>query len=121
MECVVLKSTRYNRTFAGMDVYWPEVEKHLKKRGVETLSEPVGADLSVVLSGMFENPSILKGKKVMAFKPQEWFPGVPPPMGWNMYREMLGFYYDDFIDMSGLNPKKAAKRIIEYMDEARKS
>ena len=119
MDCVILKCTRYNRTYAGMDEYWPQVVEHLKKRDFETLSEPVQADLSIVLSGMYENPTAIKGRKAMAFKPQEWFPGVPPPMGWNMYKELLGFYYDDFIDMSGLSPKKAAKRIIEYIDETK--
>jgi hypothetical protein len=117
MECVILKCSRYNRTFGKLDEYWPETINHLQKRKFETLSEPVDADVSIVLSGMFENPSIVKGKKIMAFKPQEWFPGVPPPMGWNLYREMLGFYYDGFIDLSGLSPRKSAKRIIEYIDE----
>jgi hypothetical protein len=68
-----------------------------------------------------ENPTIVKGRKVLAFKPQDWFPNINPPKGWMLYEPVLRYYYDDFIDLSGLSPKKAAKRIIEYIDEAKES
>jgi hypothetical protein len=93
----------------------------LEKRRFKVEDTPRDADLSIVLSGLMENPTIVKGRRVLAFKPQDWFPSINPPKGWMLYEPMLKYYYDDFIDLSGLSPKKAAKRIIEYIDEAKES
>jgi hypothetical protein len=93
----------------------------LEKRKFKVEDTPRDADLSIVLSGLMENPTIVKGRRVLAFKPQDWFPSINPPKGWMLYEPMLKYYYDDFIDLSGLSPKKAAKRIIEYIDEAKES
>jgi hypothetical protein len=93
----------------------------LEKRRFKVEDTPRDADLSIVLSGLMENPTIVKGRRVLAFKPQDWFPSINPAKGWMLYEPMLKYYYDDFIDLSGLSPKKAAKRIIEYIDEAKES
>jgi hypothetical protein len=96
---------------------WKEVIDHLERRGQKCYEEPQDVDVSIVLSGVFENPAILKGRKVLAFKPQDWVSHIPPPKGWMLYKNVLQLYYHDFIDLSGLSPKKSAKRIIEYIDE----
>lgn len=100
---------------------WKETIEHLERRKRTVYTEPVEADLSIVLSGLLENPAIVRGKRVLAFKPQEWMPEIPPPKGWMLYYPILQKYYDDFIDLSGLNPRKSAKRIIEYINGIDKS
>ncbi len=121
MEIVVLKSTRYPKMPDGRQNWWEEVMDHLKRRKTKCYCEPQEADVSIVLSGMFENPALVSGKKVLAFRPQEWVPSIPPPKGWMLYSGVLAKYYDDFIDLSGLTPRKSAKRIIEYIDEVKES
>jgi hypothetical protein len=100
---------------------WGEITDHLNRRKHKVYDSPRDADVSIVLSGMMENPAIIKGRKVLAFKPQEWILNVPPPKGWMLYKPILELYYDDMIDLSGLNAKKSAKRIIEYIDEIKES
>ena len=70
-------------------------------------TEPVDCDVSVVLGGRLENPLALKGKKVLAFKKDEW-----RMVKWDMvFRMILEEYYDDFIDTTGLNPEGTLRRI----------
>jgi hypothetical protein len=74
--------------------------------GVKT--DPVDCDISVVLGGRLENPLVLKGKKVLAFKKDEW-----RMLGWDtVYADILREYYDHFIDTTGLNPE-GTLRLIE--------
>jgi hypothetical protein len=101
---------------------WDEIVKHLEKRRVPVLRNPsADADVTIVLGGLFENPAMIKGKRVLAVKPTDWFSSVPPPKGWFLYRDMLKAYYEDFIDLSGLNPKRSAQRIKEYIGEIKES
>jgi hypothetical protein len=118
MDIAILKSKRYPPKGQGGDrCNWKQIIEHLEKRKFEVCNEPRDTDVSIVLSGLMENPAVLKGRKVLAFKPQDWMPEIPPPKGWMLYEKVMRLYYDEFIDLSGLNPKKSAKRIIEYINE----
>ena len=115
MDVAIHKNSRHGHDLSRRN--WKEIMDHLERRGQKCHEKPQDVDVSIVLSGVFENPVILKGRKVLAFKPQDWLPSIPPPKGWMLYKNVLQLYYHDFIDLSGLNPRKSAKRIIEYIDE----
>jgi hypothetical protein len=121
MEVVILKSKRYHDFKFNLKPFWQNLEEQLENRKHIIHRKPREADVSIVLSGLYENPVLVKGKRVLAFKAQEWIAGVAPPHGWRLYEPVLKEYYDDFIDLAGLDSKKSAKRIIEYIDETKKS
>ena len=114
MGSVVLKDSRYHPEYKS---FWRDTEDCLFHFKIEVLRGPIDADMSIVLSGLFENPAMPKGKKVLAFKSQEWISCASPPQGWKFYESLLQHYYDDFIDLSSLDPKQSAQRIINYMKE----
>ena len=114
---MILKSKRYHDFKNNLKPFWLNLEEHLKKRKHEVHRDPQEADVSIVLSGLFENPMVVKGRKVLAFKAQEWLGAITPPHGWRLYEPVLKMVYDDFIDLAGLDSKKSAKRIIEYINE----
>jgi hypothetical protein len=71
-------------------------------------TDPVDCDISVVLGGTLENPLPLRGKKVLAFKKDEW-----RMVKWDMvFGDILEEYYDHLIDTTGLNPE-GTLRLIE--------
>lgn len=120
MEIAIFKSSRYPRDSQGGDRGgWKHIITALNKRKFDVSDSPRDVDVSIVLSGLMENPALVKGRRVLAFKPQDWMPEIPPPKGWMLYESTMAQYYDEFIDLSGLNAKKSAKKIIEYINEAK--
>ncbi len=94
--------------------YWKYVADFLSK-SVPVDSDIAPADVSIVLSGRFINPLILNGKKVLAFDAMEWLHNVPLPIGFDAYRVVLEEYYDDFIDLTGLNVQDRVDKILTYI------
>jgi hypothetical protein len=81
-------------------------------------------EMTVVLSGQFENPMLIHGKRVLFFNKHEWFPCVKDKdNAWDtMYRDIVKHYYDDMIDITGIHPRAAAQRVMDYIDaEERKT
>ena len=73
--------------------------------------EVMPADVSVVVSGLYENPSQLTGKKVLAFDATEWFPKMPVPKGFNLFAPVLKHYYDEVLNLSHMDVEQKAKAI----------
>ena len=95
--------------------FWQHVAQFIRDKGYPVDTDKSEADVSIVLSGRFENPLIFKGKKVMAYDAMEWLRNVPLPWGFNAYKEILEEYYDDFIDLTNLNVEERVEKIIEYI------
>ena len=87
----------------------------VSKRGVPVLVHPVESDVSVVISGHYENPCMLWGKKVLAFDATEWFTKMPVPKGFQMFQPILEHYYDEFINLSNLDIEEKADAIVKYV------
>lgn len=88
--------------------YWSEVYDLCAAKGITLYREPKDCDVSLVLGGRMTNPLPLKGRKVLAFKKDEW-----RMVKWDMiYAGILEEYYDHFIDTTGLNPE-GTLRLIE--------
>lgn len=91
---------------------WLPLIEALEKRGHRTYKEAEPCDVSIALSGQFENPLALHGKRVLAYVPQEW---KPEYYGWRFFARILEHYYHDFIDLTGTDIYEAANRIEEYI------
>lgn len=95
--------------------FWQHVAGFIRDAGYTVDKDKSDADVSIVLSGRFENPLIFKGKKVMAYDAMEWLRNVPIPWGFESYKVILDEYYDDFIDLTNLNVQERADKVIEYI------
>lgn len=79
---------------------WTEVYDVLTEKNIPLHTKPVECDISVILGGTLVNPIPLKGKKVLAFKEDEW-----RMVKWKqVYKLILEEYYDYFIDTTHLSP-----------------
>lgn len=85
---------------------------HLRSRGHDCSFSPKDADLSVVLSGKFENPLCVKGKRVLVFNVNDW---PPPPYGWYIYGPIIKEYYHDTLDVTGTTLNQAMEKIERYI------
>lgn len=95
--------------------------KELRKKNLEVFDTPTNADISIVISGYYENPAILKGRKVLVVDVTEWFKGLPAPNGFKLAQPVLEEYYDDFLNLSGMKPGEKAIEIKKYIDEVNQS
>jgi hypothetical protein len=121
MEVVVTRSIR-GKTDDPDEKYayfWEGVVSEIEAANVTFVREPVTADVTIVLGGKWENPAILHGKKVLVFTPAEWMMGkLAPPKGWKLIEPVLEAYYDEFISIIGESPKRAAKKVLAYIESA---
>jgi len=83
----------------------------LRLAGLKVYQEPRDVDVSIVLSGKYENPSLLKGRKIIAFDAVEWLKFITPPYGWDNYKIVLEEYYDDFLNLTGMEPAQRVKAV----------
>jgi hypothetical protein len=94
---------------------WNKIGKALTDKGVDVCTGKATADVSIVLSGHGTNTLCLTGKKVLVYSTYEWMRGVQPPLGFDLFKPVLDEYYDDFINLTGIEMKDAADKIIKYI------
>ena len=86
---------------------WHDVYKRVILKGYSIHTEPIECDVSVVLNGKFVNPLPLHGKKVLLYRMKDW-----QPMKWiEMFAPILEEYYDDMIDITGMDVGKLIEKI----------
>ena len=78
--------------------FWSELIEYLEVKGHDILDHPEKCDVSIVLSGRFENPNCFYGKKILLFNRQEWTGGLD-----YFFHRILEKYYDDIIDVTKRN------------------
>jgi hypothetical protein len=93
--------------------FWNKIYELLEEKNIPIHTEPKDCDISVVLGGPLVNPLPLKGKKVLAFKSDEW-----KVVKWEVvYEPILQEYYDHMINTTGLNPEETLRSIEEECQE----
>lgn len=104
---------------------WQGVINILKKENITVLNEVEETDVSIVLSGPFENPVILKGKKILLYDCEDWMEGekkIPPRRKFNFFRQyILDEYYDEFVDCTDMTDEEKAKEVIRVKNEVERS
>ena len=93
-----------------------DVVHAVSSRGVPVYVHPIEADVSVVISGVFENPAMLWGKRIIAFDATEWFTGMPVPKGWTMVAGVIEKYYDDGLNLTHMDVEEKADAIVKYVE-----
>ena len=94
LQTIVFKAQR------GCDI-WTVLIKRIQKQGHKVLDCPEKCDVSIVLSGKFENPSCFYGKRVLLFHSAEWGDFS------DFFHKILTRYYDKVIDITDFNFKDA--------------
>ena len=91
------------------DLWEPIFDALIERGNVIHVSDPVECDVSVVLNGKVENPVPLSGKKVLVFDKRKW-----SEMKWKaIFQNILEEYYDDMIDIDGMN----LAEVVECIEE----
>jgi len=93
---------------------WKGVINGLRLAGLKVYKEPQEAEISLVLSGKHENPTLLKGHKVIAFDAEEWIKFMAPPQGWIAYKKVLDEYYDEFLNLTGMSDAEKVQAVKAY-------
>ena len=99
---------------------WKEVVILLKEGGIDVLSKPEKADVSIVLSGTWENPGVLEGKRILMYSIGDWMekePEIVRKYKFELWRPVLEEYYDELISLTGMDNKTKAARIIKKINE----
>ena len=99
----------------GENLEWRRVGHLLKENGFDVRNTKADADVSVVLGGRGINTLALTGKKVLVYGAGEWLRGVPIPRGFNLFKPVLEEYYDDFLDVTGMEIHAVVDKIIKYI------
>lgn len=90
LQKTVFKSQR------GIDSWLPLI-KYIEKNGHKVFDHPEECDISVVLSGKFENPNCFYGERILLFHNDEW-------KGFHcFFYKILTRYYDKIIDVTKYN------------------
>ncbi len=92
-----------------------ELATSLLSKNIYISKKPENCDVSIVLYGLYENPTCLFGKKVLAHDKLMFFSHMGKEYGWNMFRPILEEYYDYFIDLTGLSVQEQANKIERYI------
>lgn len=90
-------------------IKWTKLIEILKETEGEVYFRPEPADISIVLSGRFENPTLLTGKRILFCIPSEW------GRYWEEYKLILEAYYDEIHDFAGKNDRQKADMILQYI------
>ncbi len=99
--------TKFFVTPRNMGKWFPLVNKlRAMNHRVYTTAKP--ADISVVLSGKFENPLALSGIRILVFIRGEWQPKNSFATIW---QKILQEYYDDMIDLTSTDSNEAIEKI----------
>lgn len=99
---------------------WVEVINILKENGIDILTESEETDVSIVLSGAWENAGILQGKRILFYDIKDWMEKEPDrlePYKFELYRPILEEYYDEFINLSDMSNKGKANEILAKIKE----
>ena len=99
---------------------WVEVINILKDNGIDILTESEQTDVSIVLSGAWENAGILQGKRILFYDIKDWMEKEPDrlePYKFELYRPILEEYYDEFINLSDMSNKGKANEILAKIKE----
>jgi len=99
---------------------WVEVINILKENGIDILTESEQTDVSIVLSGAWENAGILQGKRILFYDIKDWMEKEPDrlePYKFELYRPILEEYYDEFINLSDMSNKGKANEILAKIKE----
>lgn len=99
---------------------WVEVINILKENGIDILTESEQTDVSIVLSGAWENAGILHGKRILFYDIKDWMEKEPDrlePYKFELYRPILEEYYDEFINLSDMSNKGKANEILAKIKE----
>jgi hypothetical protein len=110
MQLAVIKSNRNQNTV------WVQTAKQLQLAGIPVNDVSVESDAFVVLSGQMENPLCLRGKRILFFRDDEWFPSVNRA-GWeHWYKPLLKEYYHEMVDCSADTPQQMVDRVRALLD-----
>ena len=93
---------------------WLPMIRALQDKHLDVHAFPATAKYSIVLSGRNENPIALSGKKILVFHRDEWMPDL---FGWRLFKPILDEYYDEFLDVTGLDFGTAVKKVVDYIAE----
>ena len=93
---------------------WIGFVKYMLEQGLDVYSESSPADYSIVLSGKWENPQSLTGKKILIYAPREW---VPYPSRWTFCKEIIKEYYDEMIEVKSNNRDEILKQVRDCYDK----
>ncbi len=96
---------------------WGLVADKLDAAGLQTHRETGDADVSISLGGMYINPLVLTGKRVLCHNVAEWLPAMQKPFGWSLYKTVLDEYYDEFMDLTGMSDSHKVLAIRQYVEE----
>jgi len=98
------------------------IEKVLKENGILVNREVSDCDVSIALYGLFTNPLVLRGKKLLAYffldNVDVWNTAF-----YSLHKPILKHYYDGFIDLTRFNTlteigEELANRIKQLENEA---
>ena len=89
----------------------------ISKKGIPVFRDVVEAEVSLVISGFFENPANLHGKTVLAYDATEWFPEAPVPKGFSLVAPILMHYYDDALNLSYMTTEEKADAIVRWVED----
>jgi hypothetical protein len=96
--------------------FWLGVIQELQRRKFKVYKNfKETGDLNIILSGLFENPTSCKNKKVLILERNEWAPNKLNAWD-NMFRDIVKHYYDEIIDVTGKTPYHVAGMVIDYIN-----
>ena len=93
---------------------WLDLINGLSAKGMQIYDNYSPADVSIVIDGRFDNPTVLDGKKVLLHNTDLWH------SQFGIHKTVLVHYYDDFIDATDLMTDQIIEKLGEYI-EAQKS